>query len=562
MPVIVTKENVDYYLVPAPLVSFTRNSYNNLGRPELGFDYSLSLEGTLIQTHGNPYYASGLAGLSTSSWTTTPNVENQEVSSISSDDLLDATIKKQEMIRSLFSNPIISGVAKPVKMKICGWDTDYDGPGLEFQCFVESLSFDSNGRWASPGGYSVALKAFNFINPANSGQFSKYKDESAPTYPISNLSESFDIQEDQQRTLSFNGNYEFTRADKVYSITRSVSAVGSPVYNESGSYVSGLAPWQNASGYIYQNMGTSTSVLPISKASAISMIGSGYSAANSVFTESIDKEAGSYSINESYLLYKGASPVIESITVNEDINESKISSISVQGTIQGLNTINGFESSGNAYLNANTYWQSISTGIPPIAYYQAANNTTLPWVHPLATNQSIARDFANGTINYSYAFDSRQPNIIPGSVSESISINDTYPGEIFSVTPVIGRSQPVLQYLNSRSEYRRSLSMNIIMGKPVQNWSSTIGSSSGINVSGVLNSGVAQNTVRDWLISSKPSITNKAEFEMIYQAANPVNDPTFTVVSGKCYHSAPNESWDARTRNYTYNVEWTYNRQE
>lgn len=98
------------------------------------------------------------------------------------------------------------------------------------------------------------------------------------------------------------------------------------------------------------------------------------------------------------------------------------------------------------------------------------------------------------------------------------------------------------------------------MGKQNQNWDSTIGSTSGVNVSGVLNSGVAQSTIRNWLISSKPSISNQAEFEMIYQAANPVNDPNFTVPSGKCYHSAPNESWDARTRNYTYNVEWTYNR--
>ncbi len=560
MPVIITKNNIDYYLVPAPLVSFSRSTLNNIGRPGLGNEYSVSLQGTLIQTHGNPYYSSGVAGISTSSWTTTSAVESAEVTTVSSDDLLDATIKKQEKIRSLFTNPVISGVATPIKVKIKGWDTNYDGNGLEFNAFVDEVSFDSEGMWANPNTYTVSLKTSNFTNPANSGEFSTSSNESSPTYGISSLSESFDIQEDQQRSLTFNGSNQFVNTKKVYSVSRSISAVGTPVYDSSGSYVSGQAPWQQASGYIYQYMGLGYSQLPQTRSSVISLIGSGYSAANVVYQESISREDGSYSINESYLLYPGNSPVIETITINEDISDSDISSISVQGTIQGLNTLNGFLTSGNAYVNANTYWSTVSTGVPPMAYQYAAANTSLPWVHPKPLTMSVGRDFGAGTINYSYSFDNRPPNIIPGSISESISINDTYPGEIFSVTPVIGRSQPVLQYLNSRSEYKRSLSINVTMGKTTPNWNTTLGAASGVNTSGVLSTGVARDIVRSWLISDKPSVSHAPEFDLIYQAANPVNDPTFTVVSGKCFHSAPNETWDARTRNYSYNVEWTYTR--
>jgi hypothetical protein len=134
-------------------------------------------------------------------------------------------------------------------------------------------------------------------------------------------------------------------------------------------------------------------------------------------------------------------------------------------------------------------------------------------------------------------------------------MNDTYPGEIFSVTPVIGRSQPVLQYLNSRSEYKRSLSININMGAITPTWDVTVGGTD-VNSQGLLINN--QTGIMTNLINSKPSITNQSELNYIYQAANPINDPQILATSGKCFHSAPSENWDPRTRNYSYSIEWTY----
>lgn len=554
MPVIINKNGTDYYLVPAPLVSFSKNITNNVGRPGIGADYSLTLQGKLIQTHGNPYYASGIAGLSTSSWTTTSTVESNEITDVDGEDRLDATIKKQEKIRSLFSNPVVSGVAKPIKMTIKGWDTNYDGSGIQVQAFVDNITFDSDGNWANPGSYTISLRNATFLTSANSGEFSANNDEHETPYRISSLSESFDVQEESQKTITFNDTYNFDHVNKVYTVNRAVNAVGAPNYDSNGSYVSGLAPWQQASGYIYSYLGLGSGQIPLIKTKAVGLLGTKYNSASVLYQESVDKEGGSYSLNETYLLYSGVSPVIETITINEDINESELKTVTVQGTIQGLNTISGFETSGNAYANADVYFSGISTGVPPLAYYYALNTTNSSWLHPRQLTRSVSRDFAAGTIAYSYSFDSRPPNIIPGSISESISINDTYPGEIISITPVIGRSQPVIQYLNSRSEYKRSLSITAVMGAMTQNWSS-----SGVNSSGVLTSS-AQSVVQGWLLSQKPSITNSGELNTIYQAANPANDPNFTIANGKCFHLAPNESWDARTRNYTYNVEWVYER--
>lgn len=591
MPVIVTKGTQDYYLVPAPLVTFNKQVYNNVGRPGFGSDFSVSLQGTLIQTHGNPYYTSGSGSLSTDAWTKTAQVETNEIQDVSGLSRLDATIIKQELIRNLFSNPVISGEAAPLKITVRGWDAASNNEGgsptansgISFYGFVDDISFDSDGRWANPGSYTVNLRGVNFIKSANSSTFQNGYNENIPSgsgYFISSLTDNIDIQEDGRTTLvfknvggGFDQKQELDRASKVYTINRSITAVGSPVYNESGSYLNNLRPWQQASGFLHSYLklgsGTSGTLSNIqSKHQAISMIGSGYNVSNLVYQESIDREAGTYSITETFILYSGGYPVIETITINQDFGENDTRAISVQGTIQGLNTCSGFVSSGNAYQNAWSYFTGvIDTGVPATPFYYArglmrgiadnnrANPSWVPWLHPRPLTRSVASDFGAGTVSYTYNYDDRPANIVPGSISESIQINDTYPGELFSVTPVIGRSQPVLQYLNSRSEYKRTLSISITMaqtGDP---------SNYGVNNFGEIPLSTNRRfLLQRILLNEKPSISQTAALNDIFQAANPVNDPYFSVAEGKCFHSAPTENWDPRTRNYSYNIEWTYER--
>lgn len=572
MPVIVTKDSTEYYLVPAPLVTFNKQIYNNIGRPGFGADYSVSLQGTLIQTHGNPFYSGGSGGLSNDEWTTTSTVEPNEITEVSGLDRLNATIRKQELIRSLFSNPVVSGIAKPIKVQIKGWNTTEagqdPGSGILFYGFVDDVSFDSDGRWANPGSYTVNLRTSSFTDSANNGLFDNANENVQSGYFISNLTDTFDIQEDGRTTLTFSNissnQQKLQQINKVYAVNRSISAIGLPIYNDEGSYKDNLAPWQQASGFIHQYLnvgsGNLNNFTSIKTSGVFQSVSGNYNTANFVYQESIDKEAGSYSITETFILYSGTHPILETVSINKDTNENGVVSVSVQGNIEGLNTLNGFDVSGNKYLNANSYFTGvIETGnfSPPYYYAKGILSTGNIWLHPVPLNKSVARDLNAGTISYTYNYDDRPPNIVPGSISESIQINDTYPGEIFSVTPVIGRSQPVLQYLNSRSEYKRSLSINITMantGRPLyDNYLNQI------NDSGTLTSN-QHAVLQNLFFARKPSISNTAELNLIYQAANPANDPNFNIANGKCYHSAPNESWDPRTRNYSYNVEWTYER--
>ena len=586
MPVIISKDvgsgqYVDYYLVPAPLVTFNKQVYNNIGRPGFSADYSVSLQGTLVQTHGNPFYTyagTGSAGIndSSTSWTRTPDVESAEIVNVSGIDRLDVTIRKQELIRNLFTNTIVSGVAKPIKVTIKGWESGFGaGPGIIFNGFVDDISFDSDGRWANPGSYTVNLRNATFLSSPNS--LFANGNENLPTtdsgFFISSLTDNVDIQEDGRTTLVFQ-NSKIHGINKVYTINRSITAVGSPVYDGNGGYARNLSPWQQASGFIHSYMDVGSGIIKQTnvsgvKSNLLQQFNNGsYRAANFVYQESVDREAGTYSINETFLLYSGLYPVIESITINHDTSDSDSNTVSIQGTIQGLNTSDGFSYSGNAYHNAWTYFTGVvDTGIPSPAYYYARgvmrgltddtriNPSFVPWLHPRSTTKSFASDFNAGTISYTYNYDDRPANLIPGSISESIQINDTYPGELFSVTPVIGRSQPVLQYLNSRSEYKRSLSINITMaqtGNPIYTNTNNLG-----NIQDSTNRRLA---LQRMLFNEKPSISQTPALNDIFQAANPVNDPNFTVANGKCFHSAPTENWDARTRNYSYSIEWTYER--
>jgi hypothetical protein len=569
MPVIITKDGTDYYLVPAPLVSFSRQTYNNVGRPQLGADYNITLEGTLLPNKGNPFFAmTGSqpvdAEFSTDNWAQPSSVSlagatNEPDYGYDENYLLASTLRKQEKIRSLFSNDVVSGVASPVIVNISNWGETTKG--LKFAAFVNEISFGSESRGVNPGSYSINLTCDSFIDSANNGEFDSSNDELNSKYSIISVNEGFSIAENNQFNLTFSGVGVDTALDsvnKIYSISRNTTVVGAPRYDQNGAYVSG-APWQQASGYLYEFLGSGIGILPTGRALPLSNFStSGYKVANTTITEDIDKEAGSYTITENSIIYSG-DPVIHNLSVDVSTDVSQRRSVSIQGTIEGLNTEAPFNITTNKYANASAFSSLINPtgyGVIPSGYFYAKSVASLNWLNPKPQSTSLSRDPANGTINYSYSFDDRPPNLVSGSLQESITVNDTYPGELFSATPVIGRNQPVLQYLNSRSEYKRNLSINITMSEPTQEWSY------GDAADGYW-SGATQSNIQKMFINDKPSniSISSGNLNTIFEAINPVNDPNFTVRNGKCFHSAPNETWDANSRSYSYSIEWVYERE-
>ena len=561
MPVIITKGGTDYHLVPAPLVSFTRNTYNNVGRPQFGADFAITLEGTLVPEHGNPFFdMTGTppqdAQLSTDSWTKPSTVTNAGASNepdygYDVDELLAATLRKQEKIRSLFTNDVVDGVATPIILNITNWGETTKG--IKCAAYVNEITFDSQSRGVKPQSYTISLSCDSFIDSANDNEFGSSNDELKAKYAITSVTENFDITEDNRFNVIFSGNGINTQLDsinKIFSVSRSTTVVGAPRYDVNGAYVSG-APWQQASGYLYEVLGLGSGIVPTGRHSFLSNFGNGYEIGNRQVSETVDQEEGSYTINENFITYSG-DPVIHTLSVDLSTEENERGTVSIQGTIEGINTNDPFSTTTNSFANASGFNAKVNPtdGSVPSGYFYAKSIAGLDWLNPIPKSNSIGRDLAGGSITYSYSFDDRPPNLVSGSVSESISINDTYPGELFSATPVIGRNQPILQYLNSRSEYKRTLNINIVMGAAANNWSY------GDAPSGYW-AGATQGNIQQWLLNDKPSniVLSSGDLETIFQAANPVNDPNFTVRNGKCFHSAPTETWDKFSRSYSYSIE-------
>ena len=107
----------------------------------------------------------------------------------------------------------------------------------------------------------------------------------------------------------------------------------------------------------------------------------------------------------------------------------------------------------------------------------------------------------------------------------------------------------MLQYIGGRTEYKRSISIDLTfdhtdIDRYVPN------TSSGANKAQEL-----INT-RASLLMSKPTLVEpvRTQINNLVRSLSPLNEPNIR----KCFVDAPNESWEPRTGRYSLNLSWTY----
>lgn len=595
----------DKFLVPAPLVTFDKSFIIGGDGQSVGATYTINLDGKILPNKGNPVVDSGnfLSSFSSDAWTSTKSPDDDPLHDLDLDDNLLSIMSKQEQIQDLFRR------GEAIKVEILDLNLRNGGEGVKFVGNVQSISFPNEGNWSMPCTYAVSITTNNFIESVGSGVAPDDSSVDKFNYFVSNASESWDIEESDDKLFRSHDQPNV----KVYNISHSISAVGQNVYSDSGSfdgsgnytspYLNNLAPWQQASGYVVNVLGTGVSNFPggIFNINNDSFTfgddffeNSGvdtYIVADHTVTESIDVRGGSYNLSENFTAYpsgafNGGYPVVSTNNVNVNIGEAGLTDVTIDGTIRGLNTmgLNGDNRHlDNSALNASDYFDNYINGtIAPSygsstadnkrVYFIARNASNLQWLHPKEKSSSKGINYNGGVITYNYSYDNRPPNIIQGSIKEDISIQDTYPGQIFASIPVIGRNQPVLQYLNSRSEYKRNLNITIQMAPFEKNWiedSGSIIANSGYWPSATGISTSSDPSINDglswWLYSKKPSVTNSSNFQKIFDAANPANETAANgfsnpVVANRTFYGPPNESWNPNTGQYTYSIEWTFER--
>jgi hypothetical protein len=482
-----------YALTPAPAVTFSKNFVKTIGSGVIGAGYTIDLAGTIIAYKGNPEPL----GMSTSGQYMTFSSTDDPLSTITDSGLLNTIMKKQEYIRNLVSLGQSSGSG--MLLEITGYA---ESSGIKAYCDIENISFDDRSLWTNTCGYTISLSTNRFTESSTS-LFGINSTEDRFGYYVSEASEDWSIQEQDTYTAT-TGNIENQR--KLYNVSHNVSAVGQRVYI-GGAVVATGSPIAQASGYVHNVLKLGFANMPSSFLPA-----TGLAAYDRKVVESINELTGSYGIVEEFTLVPTGQGATESIQITTDSDIGLLSRIQVQGTITGLDS-SGIQSQAvNKYANAQVYWAQVS-GLIYTRVNAYAGSCSLNTV-PLST--SIGRNFTEGIITYNYEYDNRPANILTGALSESIELQDTYPGQLINVVPVIGRSQPIIQYINSRSEYKRLLTVNAVMSR------------SGCTI-------------------VKPTAANMTTLFDLYKP-----------VGTKVYYSPPTESFNVKSGAYSYTIEFIY----
>jgi len=336
-----------------------------------------------------------------------------------------------------------------------------------------------------------------------------------------------------------------------YRISHNLSATGKKHYGHNGEEEK--EAWEQARDFVQARMSNSVSG---SYPNVAGLIGSGtvnlvdsYQGYNHIRTEQINVAQGSYAVTENWVLSSGTSTETYNATTSTSTSDPFVK-VDINGTIKGLSQINpsGFylsdvdieevNQASGAFANARKKYNEVSNsgkfGLTSDLFKRADNLVSVA-LNSQPTSVSIATNEFTGDLTYSLSFNNRPTNIISGVLSETISVNDTYPGDVFAVIPVLGRrTGPVLQYIGGRTEYRRDISLNLVMDYTK----------------------VPYGSGRNTLLLKKPSLVEPtaSQIATLLKELSPAGEPGIR----KYFISPPSESWNPKDGTYSFNVSFTY----
>jgi hypothetical protein len=563
------------YIRPCPFVSISYNPIKNkMG--SMGGTYDITLTGTILADEGSPLVditngAIGQSGIFSSDY------GRPAGQLIPIHARLGSILVKQNIIRELFS--VDGQKIEILTPQINGQGGDE--PIITFYPRVQSINFEE-GVYVQSCKYTITLQADFLLdndskilydgligNTYENGTLLSGNESTSHMAQGVRKSISDHINEYGGIIEDFTENWSIEPEDgngntvdpltgeniiRTYRLTRNASATGRTIFDENGKR---YEAWQQAKSFIAKKLlrpdttningyGTYPKVTldTLFASGFLNLASSAYGGYNHSRTENIDKTAGSYNLTDTWLLSSGTAYENYDMSLSSSI-ENGLYKVGINGNIKGLSSIpssgsifggNAGSSLNSSYANAiNKYRQVSNNGNYGATswIYKRAQNALGITLNPIPLSVSIGSNEFTGEITYSVEFDTRPTNLISGVLSEQISIQDTYPGDVFAVIPVIGRpTGPILQYIGGRTEYQRSVGIDIIVG-----------------------SGYG-GTARQQTLLSKPILIEpmRSSINNLISQLSPAREPGIR----KYFLSPPSESWDPKERRYTLNLTWTY----
>ncbi len=328
---------------------------------------------------------------------------------------------------------------------------------------VNSLTFSpSSNNWVFTANYEVELQwnavsdilLMSGLNASGLGNCLTCLNRTEESWSVT-------VPENPQRYLLTGCTASGYNRD-VLEISHTVSAQG---YNccVDGNLTYG---WSSAKDWVEARLGYTSGIL-LDVSGTFSFIPTEFTAFNHKRTANVNKAAGSYSVEENWLVVGSSGyPVCTedfSVSIETD-NTSRFTNISVQGTITGLDSRDAnFKLTKTKIESAEECWDVVE----PMLYDRV--NCLVSTSCPLRTTPvrtSVLRSPTQGTISYNYSYDNK-PQLVSGSLSEQISVTDTLTSEQVAQIPIIGRrAGPLLYPLRSNNALEKRASISILMAAP------------------------------------------------------------------------------------------------
>lgn len=587
------KDGTAKIIRPAPLISITQNPIRNKAG-NLGSYYDIVLTGTVLSDLGAPNFSETYP---------TNTTHDNAADTVAIGSAMAHIIKKQLHIRKLFAHD-------GLRCELLGIDGEI---ALVFYPTVQSITFDE-GVYINHAKYTINLRAEVLLDSSEKvvrdslpnstfvGNISTHlpsrTDSAAITLVqaieasgfVEDYSETWSIEPQEGRGItdtsiiqptSFEPN-DHVKSIRSYSLTRTISATGRTIYYDEGGTggdTKRREAWEQARTYIYKcilkdpdnnSTNNSTGYEQYPEYSIGPYFGSGYlNIAKDIFggynhlrTETFDVAAGTFTLQDTWLLSSGTAYEDYKLSVSRARDGSNIYTVNVDGTIKGLSSQhaggksyggNNTDSAANLpagavlplnspYQNALYKWHSVSnSGIygPQCNLFYRAQAAVFATLNHVPASVAVSANEFTGEITYNVEYDTRPKQAVSGTLSENITCNDTYPGDVFVVLPVIGRQNgPMIQYLNSRTEYQRNLSIDLVFDRY---YASGVGGNIG---------------AKQFFLLSKPTLNEpfRSQIRDIIQAFSPSGETGIK----KYFVNPPNESWDAASGRYSLNINWVY----
>lgn len=354
-------------LIPAPLINFSQD-YNLTGDDRrLSPNITVTLQGKLVPNMGSPYSNGG--------WFTSTTGYPANESITTEGAKFNSLLSKQEALKEMFTSPGIlfeygvSGMSSPVSGFIK----------------LANINFPP-GQWVDQCDYTIILDT-QLIN-----KFGTDKNEEDNQY-----SDLYLTQASNQISVNQDENSD------TYTVSQNISAVGKASYSGMNMLIGNKQPWENAKSWVISKANDQIITNLINTTA--------HARFNKKSNETIDINAGSYSLNQTFTHSSGNAEYVHAYDVSHSVSRSQLDDLNTGQLLADTITINGniigfypsgYSSSGRLAA-ARTYYNSIEATIPALVGLGTGF---------LFANKTYSENQLAGSINYTYTYNNYPNNNI------------------------------------------------------------------------------------------------------------------------------------------------------